>query len=130
MSFARITGAAVVLAAVCGLAAPATAAQLLESYDARLSTADHFNSNGERLTSPAAIIRQDRANFHKFHVRDREDQNDGYFARAENRALMERLLEAGRTPREARDAIVDGTPMIHVEVWRGDGRDWVEVSIY
>ena len=35
----------------------------VESYTARLSERDHYNSNGQRLLSAAAIIRQDRANF-------------------------------------------------------------------
>ena len=39
-------------------------ARPLETYVARLSAADHFNSNGERLTSIAAIIRQDRDTGH------------------------------------------------------------------
>jgi hypothetical protein len=38
------------------------AQQLIGSYVALLSETDHFNSNGQRLTSAAAIIRQDRAN--------------------------------------------------------------------
>ncbi|HEY0791934.1 MAG TPA: hypothetical protein VGD78_12795 [Chthoniobacterales bacterium] len=38
--------------------------RLIKSYVARLSERDHFNSQGQRLQSPAAIIRQDRANFY------------------------------------------------------------------
>src|SRR5438309_1903209 len=38
---------------------PGRAQELIESYIAFLSEADHFNSNGQRLTSAAAIIRQD-----------------------------------------------------------------------
>ena len=39
----------------------AQAQQLLESYTALLSWNDHYNSNGQRLTEPWQIIRQDRA---------------------------------------------------------------------
>src|SRR3984957_18842556 len=46
------------------------AQQLIGSYVALLSEADHFNSNGQRLTSAAAIIRQDRANYHRYGIRD------------------------------------------------------------
>ena len=48
------------------ISTPVRAQTLVESYVAFLSEADHFNSNGQRLTSAAAIIRQDRANFHRF----------------------------------------------------------------
>lgn len=44
------------------------ARELIESYIALLSDADHFNSSGQRLTSAAAIIRQDRANYHLFGI--------------------------------------------------------------
>ncbi|MCE1237777.1 MAG: hypothetical protein LWW93_15615 [Hyphomicrobiales bacterium] len=120
---------AAALAAPLAFAAPASAQQLIESYTARLSRADHFNSYGERLSSPAAIIRQDRANFHKFGVRDSEDEGDRYFSDMANRALMERLLERGRTTGAARRAIVNGTPLIRVDVYDGPRGPFIEVSV-
>jgi hypothetical protein len=57
--------------------APTTshAQQIIESYVARLSEADHFNSAGQ-----AAIIRQDRANFHRFGIKNPEDKSAAVFA--------------------------------------------------
>ncbi len=132
MPFLRLLTPALFAAALLAplaLAAPASAQQLIESYTARLSSADHFNSSGERLTSPAAIIRQDRANFHKFGIRDPEDEGDRYFSDMANRALMERLLERGRTSGSARRAIVNGTPLIRVDVYDGPRGAFVEVSV-
>lgn len=129
-AFPAIAFVAATLALPLALAAPAAAqSRLIESYTARLSSADHFNSSGERLTSPAAIIRQDRANFHKFGIRDDEDESDRFFADQGNRALMERLLERGRTSRSARNAIVDGTPLIHMNVYDGPDGAWVEATV-
>ncbi|MBV9489074.1 MAG: hypothetical protein JO069_05025 [Verrucomicrobia bacterium] len=91
--------------------------ELVESYVARLSARDHFNSNGERLQSPAAIIRQDRANFYVFGYRDPEDEPDRFFSSKENRAYLERLLERGRTTPGARRIIVNGTPLVRVDVY-------------
>src|SRR5256886_13583841 len=71
--------------AVCGALASASsgkAQQQVESYVAFLSEADHFNSSGERLRTAAAIIRQDRANFHRFGRRDQADESDSFFADA------------------------------------------------
>ncbi len=115
--------------AVLTIASPALCADLIESYTARLSEADHFNSNGQRLTSPAAIIRQDRANFHRFGIRDAEDGGDSFFSNQNNRALMERLIERGRITASARNRIVNGTPIIRVEVYSGPGGDYVNVSV-
>ena len=77
----RITYVAAI--AVCAGLVPAAACDLKESYLARLGPADHFNSSGERLTSAAAIIRQDRANYHQFGKRDEEDDGDDFFGSKE-----------------------------------------------
>jgi hypothetical protein len=90
----------------------------IESYVARLSARDHFNSNGQRLISAAAIIRQDRANFYLYGIRDPEDEPDSFFQSKENRALLETLLEHGRSNPVAIDRVVNGTPVIRVEVYR------------
>lgn len=109
--------------------APALADELVESYIARLSANDHFNSSGERLTSPALIIRQDRANFHKFGVRDAEDQNDVFFQNAGNRELLQQFLSRGRTSSSAYRMIVNGQPLIRVDIYRTRGGDYVNVDI-
>lgn len=103
---------------------------LKESYVAVLSGRDHFNSNGDRLTSVAAIIRQDRANFHKFNKRDAGDTSDGYFDKASNRDVLEKLLERGSSTAAALKAIVDGTPVVTVKIYTTDSsRDYVNVSV-
>jgi hypothetical protein len=90
---------------------------LIESYTARLSERDHFNSSGARLTTAAAIIRQDRANYHLYGIRDPEDRPDDFFQTKESRANLEHLLENGRTTPEVERAIVDGTPLIRVDIY-------------
>ena len=90
---------------------------LSKSYTARLSARDHFNSNGERLQSAAAIIRQDRANFYVYGLRDSEDQPDSYFSNKGNRARLEQLLDNGRTTRDAIYRVINGTPLIRVDIY-------------
>ena len=97
----------------------------LESYYARLSAEDHFNSAGKRLTSAAAIIRQDRANFHVYGKRDQEDEADYTFSSKENRARFERMAAKGRFYDGTEKAILNGTPLIHVEIYE----DYVIVSV-
>lgn len=98
----------------------------LETYTARLSEQDHFNSNGERLTTVAGIIRQDRANFFVFGKRDSEDTSDDFFASKANRARLEAMLLHGRISRSTTNEIVNHTPLIVVKVWE----DYVWVDVY
>ena len=111
------------------IATPVRAQTLVESYTAFLSEADHFNSNGQRLTSAAAIIRQDRANFHRFGRGDPGDEGDRFFASIDNRAAMERMLERGRSSPSAINAIVNRTPLVRVDIYRdGDGH-FIRVTV-
>jgi hypothetical protein len=111
-------------------AAPAAAQELMATYTALLSERDHFNSNGQRLTVAAAIIRQDRANYHRFGRRDPADQWDPIFASTDARARMEALLNKGSSAPGAIQAIVNGTPFVTVEVWGYGGLiDYVDVTV-
>jgi hypothetical protein len=119
----------IAVALAAAIAAPARAQELVESYTAFLSEGDHFNSNGQRLTSAAAIIRQDRANFHRFGRGDPGDEGDRFFADINNRAAMERMLERGRSSPAAISAIVNRTPLIRVDIYRdGDGH-YIRVTV-
>jgi S1-C subfamily serine protease len=105
------------------------AQQLIASYVARLSEADHYNSQGQRLASAAAIIRQDRANFHHFNLRDPEDNDDPFFAVARNRAALEQMLERGRADPSAIARIENGSVLIRVNVYRGPRGPFIRVTV-
>ncbi len=96
----------------------ANAQELLDSYIARIGPNDHFNSRGLRLKSAAAIIRQDRANYHKFGKADGEDEYDSYFSSKANRGRMERMLRNGRSSGSAINAIINHQPLIRVKIYR------------
>ena len=79
-----------------GMPAPSVAAaELVGEYRAYISQRDLYNSSGERLTEPWQIIRQDRANYHRFGIPDPNDQQDHFFASEENRAIVERMIQRG-----------------------------------
>ena len=69
--------------------------KVIEVYQAYIGQDDIRNSSGGRLTLPWQVIRQDRANYHKFNQRDDQDEGDSFFAKEANRAAMERMLRAG-----------------------------------
>jgi hypothetical protein len=126
--YKRILIALVALAAIFSVS-PVRAQTLIESYTALLSARDHFNSNGVRLTSAAAIIRQDRANYYRFGLRDPEDEGDRYFADEANRATLERMLERGRAAPGVLRRIVDDAVLIRVDIYRVDDGDFIRVTV-
>ena len=107
----------------------AQAQQLIGSYVALLSERDHFNSNGVRLASAAAIIRQDRANFHRFGIRDPEDQDDPFFGDEGNRAALEQMLERGHADPGVVARIVNDVVLIKVDIYRDDGSVFIRVML-
>ncbi len=118
------------LGLVLAVASPAAAADLIGSYNAFLSRADHYNSSGERLTTAAGIIRQDRANFHKFGIQDPQDESDNYFDNVNNRAVLEQMLSDGNSEPGVLSRIVNGNVMIHVDIYRSHHHgDYVVVTL-
>ncbi len=115
-SFRLFIAAAVLLIVSSGTTTPAKA-QIIESYRAFLGSADHLNSHGERLTEPWQIIRQDRANYHRFKVRDPGDQSDAFFDSIANRARMEQLIQSGHIDGSAGRRIVNGNVWIQVDIY-------------
>jgi len=121
---------AAALAFTAAASAPAAAADLIGSYNAWLSKADHYNSQGQRLTTAAAIIRQDRANFHKYGIQDPADESDSYFDNVNNRALLEQMLNDGTSDPGVLQRIVNGNVMIHVDIYRSRHHgDYVVVTL-
>lgn len=110
--------------------AAVSAQQLIEEYRAFISDQDLHNSSGVRLTKPWEIIRQDRANYHKFSVPDPDDYYDSFFAIEANRALVEELLQRGRIEQTAGQSIVDGSVYVRVRIYSTQhGRPGVTVTV-
>lgn len=107
----------------------AHADELLESYSAYIGQDDLYNSNNERLTQPWQVIRQDRANVHRFGVRQPGDDVDSFFASARNRELAERMIRDGSIEGSAARALLGGDVRIHVEIWRGGNGDYLNISV-
>lgn len=123
--------AALAVVAAALTAAPAVAQDLLESYTAYIGAADLRNSKGVRLSEPWQIVRQDRANFHRFNIRDPQDEWDSLFGDYNNRAAMEQMILRGWIdPQAARD-IVRGGAMINVSIYGYGGvGQMVTVDVY
>ena len=119
----KLVCAGAVLALAIG---SARADELLGSYIARISDADRFASDGYRLDTAAQMVRQDRANWHKFGSGDAEDQHDPWFESTASRARFEKMLNrSGAIDQRTRRAIVNGEPVVRVNVYRNS----VEVEL-
>jgi hypothetical protein len=90
--------------------------EVIESYRAFIGRDDLFNSSGNRLTKPWEVLRQDRANFHQFGTRQRNEDSDTFFASPENRSRMESMVRDGFTSQEAGDTIVNGLVWVNVQI--------------
>lgn len=120
------------VAVAAGLVASSGAAwadELIESYGAYIGQDDLYNSANERLTQPWQIIRQDRANVHRFGIRQPADELDSFFASPRNRELAERMIQAGHIDGAAARRLVRGDVTIEVQIWRGPQGDYINISV-
>lgn len=104
------------------LPAAAMAQEVIATYVAEIGRDDLYNSRGERLTEPWQVLRQDRANYHRFGIRDPGDEWDPLFHDADNRAAMERMVRQGRIDPAAARAILRGGALVQVEILGRRGR--------
>ena len=116
--------------AVLALSAPlALADELLADYVAFIGRDDLHNSKGARLSEPWQILRQDRANYHRFGISQPGDEWDPVFENKNNRAVMERMIQHGSISPSAGRDIVRGGVMVRVKVYDGGKRDYVRVTV-
>lgn len=112
-------------------AQPAQAQQLLDSYVAFIGEADLHNSSGARLTEPWQVLRQDRANFHRFGISQPGDEWDSFFGDIDNRAAMERMIMDGVISPSAARSITRGGAKVVVQIFgTGNRGTRVEVDVW
>lgn len=97
-----------------GSSADSRAGHLRGAYSSFIGSDDHYNSRGQRLTKSWQIVRQDRANYHRFGIRDPGDEDDPFFGSLNGRARMERMLVID--PQTAR-TIVEENVSVRVEIY-------------
>ena len=64
-------------------------ARLVVNYLADIQEQDLYSSKGVKLSNVGQILRQDRANVHKFKLGSEMDTHDRIFGKSANRALLE-----------------------------------------
>ena len=117
LSSAPLPAPAPVAATISSGTTNSGADRLIGSYTAYIGREDLFASDGVRLSQPWQILRQDRANVHRFGIRHSGDSGDSFFASANNRATMERMVMQGRISPAAARAIVTGGSLVEVSIY-------------
>ena len=94
-------------------------------YWARLGAEDHSNNSGNPIESAAGIVRQDRANYHAFKLRDKRDDrtDDTYDDKAKRKWLATALKDS--LDKETKQIIYKHQPLVEVVTWE----DRVDVTI-
>lgn len=106
-----------------GLATAAVQSDGSFRYQAEIVGADMINSRGERLDDLAAILQQDRANYHRFDIRQSGDETDPFFADYQTRARMQTIYSPGTRDAEIEALLAFGAVIqLDVEVCLRNGR--------
>lgn len=113
------------------LAQPVMAQDVIGSYAAYIGEDDLYNSEGTRLTEPWQVLRQDRANYHRFGISQDGDEWDPFFEDAQNREAMETMIRRGYIDPDAEKMILSGGAMVYVNICgAGSVGDYVEVEVF
>lgn len=90
----------------------------IESYCAQISDNDKYASDGYHLTDAGSILRQDRANYHRFGVADADDYGDSIFTSTSARERIPAMLDNGYIEPYIAREIVRGYPYVCVDIYR------------
>ncbi|AKI00653.1 hypothetical protein IMCC20628_01947 [Hoeflea sp. IMCC20628] len=104
--------------------------EIVGTYSAMIDVDDLYNTAGKKLTEPWQVLRQDRANFHQYRISQPGDEDDPFFASADNRATMEALLRNADFDNSTTQALLSGGAQIYVEIYGRRGRlTYINVEI-
>lgn len=113
------------------VAQPVLAQEVIGSYAAYIGEDDLYNSEGTRLSEPWQVLRQDRANFHRFGLAQDGDEWDPFFEDADNREAMENMITRGYVDPDAERMLLSGGAMVYVNIYGAGGvGDYVEVEVF
>lgn len=121
-----------VLALFAAISADRVAAQeYLGTYTAYIGQQDLYNSNGLRLRDPGQILRQERANFHRYGISQAGDAWDAWFGDMANRATLERSIQQGGLAPAERNLVLQGDAWVQMDVFGWGNRvAYVRATVY
>ncbi|MEM7147013.1 MAG: hypothetical protein AAF591_17915 [Verrucomicrobiota bacterium] len=111
---AKLSHSILVVLSVLALGQEINAQTTGDTYVARISDQDKVDSKNTRIAKAIDILKQDRANYHRFKRRDQEDQNDSYLNTLKKRAAA--TFSMGDATKKA---IESGNPLVAVTYQNG-----------
>jgi hypothetical protein len=93
-------------------------AQPIDGYCAQISDNDKYASDGYPLSDAGSILRQDRANWHRFGTPDADDYGDNTFGSTAARERIPSMFDNGNIEPGLARQIVRGYPYICVDIYR------------
>ncbi len=96
-------------------------------YCAVIGPHDRVSSHGFPLGTVSEIIRQDRANYHEYEIRDRGDHDDSFFTNVQRRALIKEFIEPG-TYSERDRILIEETELELTYCLYFEGYDFPEIK--
>ena len=107
-----------IIGLILALATPAMAQTPIETYCAQISDNDKSASDGFALTDAGSILRQDRANYHRFGMPDADDYGDSVFTSPKARENIPAMLDRGDIDASLAREIVNGYPYVCVDIYQ------------
>ena len=68
------------------------ACDTITTYGTQIARSARYNINGVRLNSIKSVLKQERANFYRYHGNNKYAQKDTYFSKKSNRELFTSAL--------------------------------------
>ena len=96
-------------------------------YCAVIGPKDRMGSTGYALHTVAEIIRQERANYHKFGIIDEGDQDDSFFTTTQRRGLIEKFIQPGSYSERDR-ILIEETDLVLEYCVYFEGYDFPEIK--
>ena len=127
-SRSRIAAIAIGVSLAVMSAGVAQAQELIGSYVAYIGAPDLHNSKGARLTQPWQVLRQDRANFHRYGISQPGDEFDPFFGSIDNRKIMERMVMNGSIDPQAAKRLMNGGATVFVRIY-GSGNIGTSLTV-
>ena len=126
--FLSLRGIMASVALLLTTVAPVSAQEIIGSYVAYIGNPDLHNTKGARLTQPWQVLRQDRANFHRFGISQPGDEFDPFFGSIGNRKIMERMVMNGTIEPAAAKRLLQGGAVVFVRIY-GTGNTGTSVTV-
>lgn len=111
-----------VLFALALVSSTASAQTYLGEYYAYIGPSDHYNSNGTRLSDFGQILQQDRANYHRFGIRDYYDTSDTVFSTLSNRTKISQIWQVDQGSEYVINRVLSGQEQyLHIRIYGNGG---------